>query len=120
MSISQNVSEAFGLRARTDVVLEKVRLPCQVYPLLRLQQVDRVRHSADFVELHFQDQYIGRNDMWRLAKQLVGQCLYTDQEVNFIGIAAKIKNIYIEGRQVSVRSLVHGPAHHYRRSFLRA
>ncbi|KAF9008542.1 hypothetical protein BDZ89DRAFT_1078965 [Hymenopellis radicata] len=39
--------------------------------------------------------------MWRLGEHLVGQCVYTDQEVNFIGsIAAKIQNIYIGGRKV--------------------
>ena len=38
--------------------------------------------------------------MWRLGKYLSGQCIYTDQEVSFIGgIAAKIQNIYISGKK---------------------
>lgn len=31
--------------------------------------------TLDLVELTFKDQYIGRGDMWRLKKSLVG-CLY--------------------------------------------
>jgi hypothetical protein len=39
--------------------------------------------------------------MWRLGEYLVGQCVYTNQEVLFIGtIAAKIQNIYIDGKKV--------------------
>jgi hypothetical protein len=39
--------------------------------------------------------------MWRLGEHLVGQCVYTNQEILFIGaIAAKIQNIYINGKKV--------------------
>jgi hypothetical protein len=39
--------------------------------------------------------------MWRLGEHLVGQCVFTDQEILFIGtIAAKIQNIYIDGKKV--------------------
>lgn len=65
-------------------------------------QVDKDKCCADYVEFTFQDQYLGRNDMWRLGEQLVGQCIYADQEISFIGgIAAKISNIYIDGQKVS-------------------
>ena len=48
----------------------------------------------------FQDQYLGRNDMWRLGRYLSGQCIYEDQEVSFCGcISAKIRNIYIGGEK---------------------
>jgi DEP domain-containing protein 5 len=64
-------------------------------------QVDAEKCGADYVEFIFQDQYLGRNDMWRLGEYLVGQCVYTDQEILFIGaIAAKIQNIYIDGKKV--------------------
>ena len=46
-----------------------------------------------------QDQYFGRNDMWRLGRYLSGQCIYEDQEVSFTGGIAKIQNIYIGGEK---------------------
>ncbi|KAJ2916940.1 hypothetical protein MD484_g3439, partial [Candolleomyces efflorescens] len=40
--------------------------------------------------------------MWRLGDHLVGQCVYANQEITFIGgIAAKIQRIHIAGKQVS-------------------
>ena len=58
--------------------------------------------TAEYVELVFQDQYLGRNDMWRLGVHLVGQCVYTNQDITFIGnIAAKIQDIYVRGNKVS-------------------
>lgn len=47
-----------------------------------------------------QDQYLGRNDMWRLGRYLSGQYIYEDQEVTFTGGIAKIQNIYIDGEKV--------------------
>jgi len=39
--------------------------------------------------------------MWRLAKHLSGQCVYTNQDVTFIGEkAATISEIYIGGKKV--------------------
>lgn len=39
--------------------------------------------------------------MWRLGQHLVGQCVYLDQDISFIGvIAAKISSIYIGGKKV--------------------
>lgn len=62
----------------------------------------------DYVEFIFQDQYLGRNDMWRLTEYLVGQCIYTDQEIVFIGaISIKIQNIYIAGKKVRIPSWSH-------------
>lgn len=64
-------------------------------------EVDRNECCADYVEFIFQDQYLGRNDMWRLGEHLVGQCIHTNQEVSFIGgIAAKIQTIHIGGERV--------------------
>ena len=57
---------------------------------------------ADYIEIVFQDQYLGRSDMWRLGKQLQRQCVYVGQEVNFVGsLTGKIRNIYIDGKTVS-------------------
>lgn len=64
-------------------------------------QVDKNECCADCVEYSFQDQYLGRNEMWRLGESLVGQCVYADQEVSFVGaITAKICSIYIDGKTV--------------------
>jgi hypothetical protein len=39
--------------------------------------------------------------MWRLCQHLVGECVYVDQDISFIGvIAAKISSIYINGKKV--------------------
>lgn len=39
--------------------------------------------------------------MWRLGRNLVGQCVYLDKDISFIGvISAKVHAIYIGGKQV--------------------
>ncbi|KAF8205494.1 hypothetical protein K438DRAFT_1963936 [Mycena galopus ATCC 62051] len=86
ISIPKPVAEAFKLKNNNDVLLTKV---------------DPANYSADYVEFIFQDQYLGRSDMWRLGEYLVGQCVYTDQDVAFVGIAAKIQTIYVDGEKVS-------------------
>jgi hypothetical protein len=70
-------------------------------------QVDKEKRSADYVEFTFQDQYLGRNDMWRLGKHLVGRCVYADQDISFVGtIAATIRNIYIDGKKVRATIII--------------
>jgi hypothetical protein len=65
--------------------------------------MDKEACYADYVELVFQDQYLGRNDMWRLAEQLVGKCVYTGHDISFVGaITGKIQNIYIKGEKVRI------------------
>ncbi|KAJ7772896.1 hypothetical protein DFH07DRAFT_146815 [Mycena maculata] len=87
ISIPKPVAEAFKLKNNNDVVVTKV---------------DPTNYSADYVEFIFQDQYLGRSDMWRLGEHLVGQCVYIDQDVAFVGgIAAKIQTIYVGGKKVS-------------------
>ncbi|RDB22222.1 Vacuolar membrane-associated protein IML1 [Hypsizygus marmoreus] len=87
ISIPKPVAEAFRLRNNFEVTVTKV---------------DRASWCAEYVEFVFQDQYLGRNDMWRLGEHLVGQCIYTNQEITFVGnIAARIQAIYINGKTVS-------------------
>ncbi|TBU46873.1 hypothetical protein BD309DRAFT_562741 [Dichomitus squalens] len=87
ISLPKAVLEKFGLKSNSEVTLTIV---------------DKEKYSADFVEFVFQDQYLGRNDMWRLGRDLVGQCLYVEQQVSFIGvIVAKVQALYIEGNKVS-------------------
>ncbi|KAG8217784.1 hypothetical protein J3R82DRAFT_5946 [Butyriboletus roseoflavus] len=82
-----NIADAFSMKNNTEVTVTKV---------------DKDSHSADYVEFSFADQYLGRNEMWRLGKHLVGQCVFVDQDISFIGvIAAKVQNIFVKGQQVS-------------------
>lgn len=67
-----------------------------------VRKVEKGVNSADHIEFVFQDQYLGRSDMWRLAEYLSGQCVYAGQEITFISsISAKIQNIYLAGKPVS-------------------
>ena len=44
--------------------------------------------------------------MWRLGEQLKGQCVYVNQEISFIASSAgRIRNIYIDGKNVSYKIL---------------
>ncbi|KAI0053949.1 hypothetical protein FA95DRAFT_1600463 [Auriscalpium vulgare] len=87
ISLPKPVSEAFGIRNNAEVTVTKV---------------ENIKCQADYVEFIFQDQYLGRNDMWRLSEQLAGQCLHIGQEVSFIGsVAAKVDAIYVHGEKVS-------------------
>lgn len=71
-------------------------------------QVDKDAYAADYIELTFQDQYLGRNDMWRLSAYLAGQCVFVEQEHSFIGvIAVKVQNIYLNGKKVDAVRLSH-------------
>ncbi|KAF8065318.1 hypothetical protein FPV67DRAFT_178639 [Lyophyllum atratum] len=68
ISIPKPIAEIFRLRNNSEVTATKV---------------DRKSCCAEYVEFVFQDQYLGRNDMWRLGKDLVGQCIYTDQQITY-------------------------------------
>ncbi|PBK93214.1 hypothetical protein ARMGADRAFT_1165448 [Armillaria gallica] len=86
ISVPKPLAESFGVRNNGEVTLVKV---------------DRELHCADYVEFIFQDQYMGRNEMWRLCEHLAGQCVYADQEVYFIGSGvAKIQSIFVDGKKV--------------------
>jgi SEA/GATOR complex protein SEA1/DEPDC5 len=64
--------------------------------------VDKADHWADYIEVTFQDQYLGRCDMWRITRMLQDQCIYSGQEVDFLGsVAGTIGNIYTRGVKVN-------------------
>ncbi|KAI0034036.1 hypothetical protein K488DRAFT_46416 [Vararia minispora EC-137] len=87
ISLPRSSADAFDIRNNTEIHATKV---------------DKLQHEAEYVEIIFQDQYLGRNDMWRLGEQLTGQCLHVGQEVSFIGAAvAKVDTIYIRGQKTS-------------------
>lgn len=122
ISVDQTVAQAFKLRAYQDVIVNivdpKVRW---LRALLGPSTVAGTQClffvcqdvTLDLVELTFKDQYIGRGDMWRLKKSLVGHvsvrsiwmlraqwylrllcsgsfqvstCAYVTQKVEFAGI----------------------------------
>ncbi|KAF7314328.1 DEP domain-containing protein [Mycena kentingensis (nom. inval.)] len=85
ISIPKPLADAFKLKNNTEVLLTKV---------------DPALYSADFVEFIFQDQYLGRSDMWRLQEYATNQCVYTGQDIAFVGGVAKIQNIYVDGNKV--------------------
>jgi hypothetical protein len=76
-----------------------------MFQLKQCSQVDRKRFMAEYVELAFQDQYLGRNDMWRIIEQLEangkGSCIYVGQEVSFLeSVAARVTAIHVNGQKV--------------------
>ena len=84
LSISEHVSQVFPFRNRSEVILSKVE-PADV--------------EADFIELYFTGQYLGRADMWRLGMSLENRCVFIRQKVEFAGIMSEIKHIYINGKR---------------------
>lgn len=94
LSVPKSIADAFNLRNNGEVIVTKV---------------DEEACNASHVELIFQDQYLGRNDMWRLGEQLVGECVFLNQLVSFVGVTvAKIQNIYIKGKRVCAQASVGG------------
>ena len=110
ISIPGNIAEVFGIRNNGEITVTKVRnefyFQAIVIQILRLNiyyQLDKDSCKADYVEFAFQDQYLGRNEMWRLGQYLVGKCVYVDQDISFIGvIAAKVTAVYVGGHRVGV------------------
>ncbi|KAF9014224.1 hypothetical protein BDQ17DRAFT_1386700 [Cyathus striatus] len=86
VSIPKPIADAFGMKNNGEVLVTKV---------------EKGSCCADYVEFVFQETYLGRNDMWRIGEHLVGQYVYVDEEISFVGsVAAKIQNIFIGGKKV--------------------
>ncbi|KAI8922182.1 hypothetical protein DFJ77DRAFT_425692, partial [Powellomyces hirtus] len=86
ISIAQHIAAFFELHPRKDVIVRKI---------------DKETIAADYVELSFRDQYVGRSDMWRLRTLLTGTCVYEGKKVLSLGIRAQIKDIVVAGRRAS-------------------
>lgn len=70
--------------------------------------MDGSRVRLDYIEIIFQDQYLGRSDMWRLGKQLQEKCVYAGQALDFVGSpTGKIHALYIDGKNVRILSELH-------------
>lgn len=108
ISIPGNIADLFGIRNNGEITVTKVcnqpdfRITTiQSLPLKIPSQLDKDSSKAEYVEFAFQDQYLGRNEMWRLGQHLVGKCVYVDQDISFIGvIAAKVTAIHVGGHRV--------------------
>ncbi|KAL0060638.1 vacuolar membrane-associated protein iml1 [Marasmius tenuissimus] len=86
ISVPKPIAETFGIRNNSEVTVYKV---------------EQDKYHAEYAEISFQDQYLGRNDMWRLGKHLVDQCVHTGQEITFMNsITAKIHGIWVGGKKV--------------------
>ncbi|KAJ2741700.1 vacuolar membrane-associated protein iml1, partial [Coemansia sp. BCRC 34301] len=56
---------------------------------------------ADFVEIAFRDQYVGRSDMWRLWRNLSQKIVHNNKPTNMEGlIRASVRRIYKDGCQI--------------------
>ncbi|KAJ3011603.1 vacuolar membrane-associated protein iml1, partial [Thoreauomyces humboldtii] len=86
ISIAQHIAALFELHPRKDVIVRKI---------------DKEPVAADYVELSFRDQYVGRSDMWRLRTVLTGTCVYEGKKVLSLGIRAQIKDIVVAGKRAS-------------------
>ncbi|KAJ2340755.1 vacuolar membrane-associated protein iml1, partial [Coemansia sp. RSA 2673] len=63
---------------------------------------ERESIRADFVEIAFRDQYVGRSDMWRLWRNLSHKIVHNNKPTNMEGlIRASVRRIYKDGRQIS-------------------
>ena len=88
VSLPQSLASAFRLSKSSPVLLSPV---------------DETKVRATHVELVFRDQYLTRGDMWRLINdQLVGNCVYKDQRVDFMGtIKVVVKTLFVDGNKVN-------------------
>ncbi|XP_058014091.1 GATOR complex protein DEPDC5 isoform X13 [Ahaetulla prasina] len=86
ISVDQTVAQVFRLRPYQDV---------------HVNIVDPKDVTLDLVELTFKDQYIGRGDMWRLKKSLVGTCAYITQKVEYAGIRAQAGELWVKSEKVT-------------------
>src|SRR5690606_37547445 len=62
LSILNNIASLFGLEARKEVVVRKIR--------------NEEEAVIDFIELSFKDQYLSRSDMFRFTLHLQNQSAY--------------------------------------------
>ncbi|XP_062814922.1 GATOR1 complex protein DEPDC5-like isoform X1 [Anolis carolinensis] len=86
ISVDQTVAQVFRLRPYQDV---------------HVNVIDPKDVTLDLVELTFKDQYIGRGDMWRLKKSLVGTCAYVTQKVELAGIRAQAGELWVKNEKVT-------------------
>lgn len=61
-------------------------------------QIDPLNVAADYIEVLFKDQYLGRADMWRLKMSTINTCVWVGKKLQYGGvIRARVKAIYANG-----------------------
>ncbi|GJJ12397.1 hypothetical protein Clacol_006639 [Clathrus columnatus] len=84
ITISRQIADSFGFVNHKEVVLMKIT---------------KSQYTADFVEITFQDQYLGRYDMWRVSTMLNDQPL-SDFDIH------QVKSAYFQASSKTIfRSL---------------
>ncbi|TPX31002.1 hypothetical protein SmJEL517_g05555 [Synchytrium microbalum] len=79
ISIAQHAAACFELQARTDVCVRKI---------------NPADYTAEYVELTFRDQYIGRSEMWRVKLSLNNTAVYVGKKLSSAnGVRAQVKEI---------------------------
>ncbi|KXN66878.1 hypothetical protein CONCODRAFT_19988 [Conidiobolus coronatus NRRL 28638] len=87
ISLSNNIASTFGFVSRTSVTVEKV---------------DKSTIEAEYLELTFKDQYLGRNDMWRLKTYFYNTCVHVGKKILFAScIRVQVKQIYSKNGELS-------------------
>ncbi|KAG9009263.1 vacuolar membrane-associated protein iml1 [Tulasnella sp. JGI-2019a] len=87
ISVPKHLATVFGLQNRSEVTLKKI---------------SKESVSADYVEIFFRDQYMGRSDMWKLGISLEEQCIHVEEKINFVGcVSGQVKALYVKGNRVS-------------------
>ncbi|KAJ2690752.1 vacuolar membrane-associated protein iml1, partial [Coemansia spiralis] len=63
---------------------------------------EREAIRADFVEIAFRDQYVGRSDMWRLWRKLSQRVVHNNKATNMEGlIRASVRRIYKGSKEIA-------------------
>ncbi|HEV7738246.1 MAG TPA: vacuolar membrane-associated protein Iml1 [Chlamydiales bacterium] len=76
ITVAKTIADVFGFVNHKEVVLTKI---------------DKNLYAAEYVEITFQDQYLGRPDMWRISISMQCQCIYIGQEITFIRAPAPLR-----------------------------
>ncbi|KAM3588807.1 vacuolar membrane-associated protein iml1 [Umbelopsis sp. WA50703] len=80
ISLHKDLADKLIWRSRMDVVVEPINSSMV---------------ALDHIELAFNDQYIGRSDMWRLQQSLRGTCVYSEKKILYAGlIKATVKRLF--------------------------
>ncbi|KAJ1816828.1 vacuolar membrane-associated protein iml1, partial [Coemansia sp. RSA 2675] len=87
------------VRALWGDYLANQRVNIRKVDIFNAEERESIR--ADFVEIAFRDQYVGRSDMWRLWRSLSLKTVHNNKPANMEGlIRASVRRIYKDGRQI--------------------
>ena len=102
----------FNLQSRRDCFVSVVRCCLTVFVVVLNVRTHTHTHThthtqvppesvaLDFMQISFKEQYLGRSDMWRLERTLVGKSVYVEKKISHASMRAQIKRLYIGGKEV--------------------